>query len=372
MYNQKRIIVKYTFKDLKAFVFSMAYRGILGKFNYIFSGFILPLLCIVVILSYILIIGEANPLAILPSIIVIIIFSAFVRLPYYLQYYTLKKSMKKNNFLKDPICYEFEEDKLSISSSKGNSSVLWRNIYKALELKPCFVIYTSPVKYLIIPRRCLADSEQLKLVFDTLTHNIDKKKLKLKHYPLGKVSQAEPEDCSFQTINAVSNSLEETPLLHLQVSFTKEEFIAINYKLYYSSPSGIIMTAIGILLIISYIITPISNGSNAYIRLFLGLFFTIFLPVILYFKMAKGFDKDASLKKEYIYSFYEDYYTIQNETTEHKIFWSDLFKAKELKKAFLLYETKYIAHILPKRIFKEDEVKMNILRDRINDMKVNR
>ncbi|MFL0268702.1 YcxB family protein [Candidatus Clostridium radicumherbarum] len=372
MDSQKKIIVKYTFKDLKAFVFSITYRGILGKFNYIFSGFILPLLCIVMVLSYIFLIGDNNPLIILPSIIVIIMFVAFTHLPFYLQYYTLKKSMKKNNFLKDPLCFEFEEDKLIISSSKGNNSVLWKDIYKVLELKPCFVIYTSPVKYFIIPRRCLADSEQLGLVFNTLTHNIDKKKLKLKHYPLEKVSQEEPEYSSFETINDASISLEQTPLLQLQVSFTKEEYIAINYKLYYTSPTVIIMAAIGILLIISYIIAPISNGSNALIRLFIGLFLAIILPIMLYFKLVKSFEKDASFKQEYTYSIYEDCYIIQNESTEHRVLWSDLVKAKELKTAFLLYETEYIAQILPKRIFKEDEVKMNILRDRINNMKTHR
>ncbi len=371
MDNQKKIIVNYTFKDLKAFVFSKTYRGILGKFNYIFFGIIFPLLCIAILLASMLLTRESNSLFMLPSIITFIFFSAFIHLPFYLQYYTLKNSMKKNKFLKDPVCYEFDEDKLSISSPNGNNSVLWKDIYKVLELKPCFVIYTSPVKHIIIPRRCFTGSEQLKMFFDTLTNNINKKKLKLKHYPLGKVSQAEPEYLSFEAINDASNSLEETPLLQLKLSLTKEEVIAVNFKLYYTSPSGIIMTAMGIMLIISYIATLLSNGSSPFIRLLIGFFLAILIPIMTYFRIGKSFEKDASLQREYTYSFYKDYYIIQSVSTEHKIFWSDLVKAKELKTAFLLFETKYIAHILPKRVFNENEVKMNILRDLINNIKSN-
>lgn len=367
MQNFIKVNVTYTLKDLKEFAHAKFYPGVIGKMYYIILGFILPISCISIVIADAIINSDRSLLNLLPvTIIPFIVFSFIVQAPFLLHYFTIKSNFKKSKLLNTPQCFEFGENNLVVSSSNGYFSVLWQDIFKVRELKPCFVIYISPLKYFLIPRRCLSSQEQLELLRDILKEKIDKKKLKLKKYPLGKISVDKDIQKYDEAESNVQIAEEEIPLFELNFSLTKEELLAVNFRLFYTRPSGIIMTAAGLLLLVWYIEPLLSNGSSPIIRLFLGLFFTVYPPVILYYRTKKGFEKDASLHKVFTYKFYKNFYVVISEVTEHKVLWSDIVKITEIKTAYLIFVTKYIAHIIPKRVFEDNEEKMRMFKNITN------
>lgn len=367
MENSIKINVTYTLKDLKAYVYAKSYPGTLGRMYYLILGFIIPILFTAVILAGAVLTGDTSLLITLPlTIISFTIFSLIVQAPFLLNYFTMKSNFNKSKLLNIPQCFEFDEDKLVLSSTNGTFSVLWKDIFKVKELKPCFVIYTSPIKYFLLPRRCINSADQLDLLRNIFKQKIEKRKLKLKKYPLGKISL----DKDIQIYNEAAHNAqiteEEPSLLELHFSLTKEELLALNFRLFYTKPAGIIMTAAGILLLIAYIVPLFSNGSSSIIRLLLGLFFTAYPPVILYIKIKKGFEKDAALQKVFTYKIYNDFFIVVSEVNEHKTLWSDVVKVTEITSAFMIFVTKYIAHVIPKRVFEEDEEKIIMFKRILN------
>lgn len=373
MEDSIKINVTYTLKDLKEYVYAKSYPGTIGRLYYLMLGFILPILFTIIIFADAVLNKDASLLITLPiTIASFAMLSIIVQAPYLLNYFTVKSNFNKSKLLNVPQCFEFEEDKLIIASTNGSFSVYWKDIFKVKELKPCFAIYTSPVKCFLIPRRCISSTNQLEFLRAFLKEKVEKRKLKLKKYSLGKISL----DKDIQTYNetAVNTQIveEELCLLELQFSLTKEELQAVNFRLFYTKSGGILMTAVGILLLISYNIPLFSNGSSSIIRLLLGLFLLVYPPVILYFKTQSGFEKDASLKKFLTYKIYNNFFTVTSEGIEHKILWSDVVKVTELKSAFLIFVTKYIAQVIPKRVFDEDEEKIRTFKSLISQQHISK
>lgn len=364
MQNPIKINVTYTLNDLKEFVFAKSYPGTIGKMYYIILGFILPIAFTAIIIADVILNGDSSHLILIPSTIAaFIIFSLIIQAPFLLQYYAMKNNFKKSTLLNTPQCFELNENNLVMSSRNGSFSVLWEDVFRIRELKPCFILYTSPLKYSLIPRRCFNSQEQLEMFRDILRDKIDKKRLKFKKYPVGKINVDKDIQKYAETITDAQVPEEELPLFELSFSLAKEELLAANFRLYYTKPSGIIMTSLGFILLIGYIVPLLSNGSSTIVRLLVGLFFTVYPPSILYFRTQKGFEKDAALQKVFTYKFYKNFYIIISEVNEHKILWSDVVKTTEVKISFLIFVTKYIAHIIPKRAFEEDEEKIKMFKN---------
>jgi hypothetical protein len=367
MENSIKINVTYTLKDLKEYVYAKSYPGTIGRMYYLILGFIIPISFTIIILAAAVLTKDASLLMTLPiTIISFTIFSLIVQAPFLLNYFTMKSNFNRSKLLNIPQCYELDEDKLVLYSTNGTFSVLWKDIFKVKELKPCFVIYTSPIKYFLMPRRCINSSAQLELLRNIFKQKIEKRKLKLRKYPLGKISIDKDIQIYNEAVQSTQLPEENQPLLELHFSLKKEELLAVNFRLFYTKPAGIIMTAAGILLLIAYIASFFSNGSSSIIRLLLGLFFAAYPPVIIYFKIKKGFEKDAALQKVFTYKLYNDFFIVASEVNEHKILWSDVVKVTEQKSAFMIFVTKYIAHVIPKRVFEEDEEKIRMFKRILN------
>lgn len=363
MNNSIKINVTYTLKDLKAYVYAKSYPGTLGRIYYLSLGFIFPILFIIAMLAGSILTNDTSLLTILlPPTISFAMFSLIVQAPFLLNYFTMKSNFNKSKLLNVPQCFEFEEDKLVLSSSNGTFSVLWKDIFKIKELKPCFVIYTSPVKYFLLPRRCINSANQLELLRNIFKEKIEKRKLKLKKYRLGKISLDKDIEIYNETKQNVQITEEDQSLLQLHFSLTKEELLAVNFRLFYTKPAGIMMTSAGIGLLILYIAPSFSSGNDSIIRLILGLFLLAYPPIIIYTKIKKGFEKDAALQKVFTYKIYNDFFIIVSEVNEHKILWSDVIKVTELKSAFMIFATKYIAYVIPKRVFEENKEKIEMFK----------
>lgn len=359
------INVKYTLKDLKAFSFAKARSG------FRMVGFIF---CIILTIFFAY--GIVLAVLTIPSVVVIfmsltsmvvpaLLIWGFYLLPAFLTYSQLRTSFIKSRLLGLLQCYRFFDDRLEICSENGNFSLLWNDIYKVQELKPCFIIQSSPGKMSLIPRRCFESQEQLDLFIDIMKSRMENNKIKLKGYRLKNSNPDYGEIKYYENIDkAAGLEIEQgEPILEVQFSLLKNDYLDFNFRLYYTKPTGLILTAIGILLLAATIRNFILSIGNPILSLVLGIVFTFALPLKLYYSSVKCYERDAALQKPYIIRFYSEYFVVEHPSGTNKIKFCDLVKVTEFKSAILLFVTTQIAHIVPKRVFEGREDKLIAIRD---------
>ena len=153
-------------------------------------------------------------------------------------------------------CVEVSNDKFAVRTLESSFSLLWEEIYKIEELKPCFLIYYSPVKINVIPRRCFISQEQLDEFLNILRNNVSKKKLKLKNY---KLKKSLPDFGEVIKTDEITHAQEnewtdegEKPEITIKYELLKKDLLRINFKMYYSKPADIILTLLGVFLLYLY------------------------------------------------------------------------------------------------------------------------
>ncbi|MFZ5987947.1 MAG: YcxB family protein [Bacillota bacterium] len=374
MGEDNKILIKYTLKDIRAMSFARSYSGIFNKILLFWLGFLI-LVCIAFV-PIIVVASAEDPefLFILPLLaLAILFFSGIFLLPGTMAYLIQRNNYKKSKLLGELQCYEFNEEAVRISSSSGSFSLIWNDIFKVQELKPGFLIYSSPVKVFIIPRRCFTSQEQLDKFRSVLSSRVDKKKLKLKRYHIGKNSPDFGEVLYTDPVEKTCEHHEDDLLLELNFSLIRKDILSTNFKLYYTSPGGLIITGIGVLSLYGYVRCLLTLGYNLFPILPLGVLFTFFVPFLIYINSSKQFKEDTALQKSFTYKFYNDEYIVEHPSGINRIRWSDLVKAKETKTAFLLYISTQMIHVIPKRVFEQNKEGLNtlgkVIRDRVQNRK---
>ena len=359
------VYVRITMQDLKAFSFAKKRSGIY-KIGFIIS-IIFTMLLLLGIVAIVLTFSNAKELqmTIILMVIPALLIWGFNLLPAFLTYLKLRSDFEKSKLLGILQCYRFFEDRLEICSEIGSFCLPWNDIFRVYEIKPCFVIQPAPGKIFLIPRRCFNSQEQLDLFINTVESRVDKKRIKLKRYRL-RNSKPDYGEIKYQeNISQTADIKNENgnPIIEVQVSLSKNEYLAMNFRLYYTKPAGLIITAFGVLLIFSSIRSFFLITANSLIPFVLGVTFTLVMPLMLYSNVVKRYQKDVVLKKPYTYKFYEDYFVVEHPSGTNRIRFCDLVKVTEIKTTILLYVTTQLAHIVPKRIFDGREEELKALRD---------
>jgi hypothetical protein len=364
-----KLYVKYTLKDIKEFSYAKASPGIFGVAN-IFIYVLLAMFLFVTILFLSLDMdSDFDFLLVIMMLPTIIVFICAAFLPRYLIYSIQKRNFIKSKSLNMLQCIEFKENGIEITSESGNFFVQWNDILKIKELKPCFLITIGPYKSFLLPRRCFESQAQLDLFFSIVQMKLEKKKLKLKRYRL---KRSEPDRVEIEILSPVENAIEERTepsLLKLDFNLTKNDLLSFNFSYYYRKPVGILLTALGILLIVINIKNLIENNYN-FIGLFVGIGFTFIIPLYMYYIVHKQFKKDSALTKKYSYDFYNDFYIVTHPSGTNRISYKDLVKITETKNAFSFFVTTQIAHVIPKRVFADKEYGLEIMKSIVEKNKV--
>lgn len=366
MQEKLGINVKYTLKDLREYSFAKERSGI-QKAMFIFRivfAIMLTLGIAAVIPDFVN--GVENGIYIVIVTIVLLLFiCSFDLLGPFLVYLRLRDSFKKSKLLGILQCYRFFDDRLEIISETGSFTLWWRDVYSIRELRPCFVIQPSPGKIHLVPRRCFESQEQLDLFMNIIESGVGKRKIKLKGYKLKNSSpdhgEIKTSECTDQTAE-IKNEQGE-PILEVQCSILRDEYVGLNFRLYYTKPAGLLVTAIGVLFIYSSIRNLSFNPMSSFVALALGVTFIFFIPLKLYFSIIKRYENDAAIRKPYIIEFYDEYFVVGHPDGANKILYSDLVRVIEKKTAIMLFVTINTAHIVPKRAFEGREDELKALRD---------
>lgn len=358
--NSIKINIKYRLKDFRDFCLAKKYKGIFGEISLIISSLLLLSISLLVLFTMIYIFIEHEDIELILFLFVTIFFglllcAVFALGPFWLSYSACKREYSKNKLLQSLNCMEVTKETITMSDAEGTSTLSWDDIYKVQELRPCFLIYLSPLKSLLIPKRCFISQEQLVNFRGILWGSgLGKRKLKLKNYNLKSSSpdygeielRTEPLTEYFEVDN------EENPDIVLEITLEKKDLLNTNFITFYSNPLMIIITLLGLLFLISGILNFESLINRATI---LGTIFVFFPPVMMLIGVNRAYNNDPLLKKPFKYSFYKGHYIIDNATGTSRIDCKKLVKIVEMKSSFLLYISTRFFHMIPKRVFEGKE-----------------
>lgn len=354
-----KILVKLTLKDLRDFTIAGVYARAVDKIMLVFYIIMILFFGLGILSDFVT--GKSNHNEL--YIILLVIFTGLIFLPGMFQYLAHRNNYRKSKLLSDLQCYEFLDEGLRTSSSVGSSTMKWSDIFMVLELKPCFLIFLSPLKYFLIPKRCLHSKEELELLRRMITQHMDPKQRKLKKYRLGQVAPDTGEIIIPQSVELLNENPETGPLMELDFFLTKQEQLKFHFQHYYTSPSGSILTVLGAMITLLVLIGLFNNSDYYVTLLILGLGFIVFAPLFIYINVSKQYNQDPAFKLKHSFKIYEDYFTLhQPNTSEYRLQWRDLVKGKEFGVGILLYLTTGLVLYIPKRVLAENPADYEKLR----------
>jgi hypothetical protein len=129
-----------------------------------------------------------------------------------------------------------------------------------------------------------------------------------------------------------------------------DEYRKLIFRLSYVKPGIIYVHLIGLIMITSYLI----NGNGNYFILFIVLFL-LAMPLIVYRTANSNYKATKMVHENINYQFTPETISITGETFNSTVQWKSLHKVKEVNAWFLLYTSKQVALLVPKRSFRSQE-----------------
>jgi signal transduction histidine kinase len=236
MEKKIKINIKYTVKDIKAYSFARTISKPLNKILLIISSLIAVFYLVLISLVFFISQGDESIIlfTLFLSFFIIFFMNLLVAIiPFVIFYISTLNNYRKSKLMEKLQCLEINYEEMSMHSLSGNFSIKWNDIYRVQELKPCFLIFISPYKSILLPRRCFNNEAQLAEFKSILAEKMQKNKLKLKNYKIGKVSPDDDEKIeAIEPLKEFSQQTakeEETELLNLCFSLSKKDIIQMNY-----------------------------------------------------------------------------------------------------------------------------------------------
>lgn len=366
MQESSKVNVKLTSKDIRSYSINKSLQNKSIKSKLFITVFFTTMFIFTVSVMF------SDPLiydlrvkVLLISIPAYLFIMAVLYSPMLTTYIVNANNYKKSPLLQNSHLYIIMDEGIACTSSYGIYNLKWSEIRLIQEFKSCLAVSDILGKCFIIPKRCFDNVEHLNNFIRIIFSKIDRSKLKLS---ATKFSNFSPENEASTVINQSQTPMESDesePFSEIKVLLNKKELLKINYKTYYTSPQGIILTALGLLFLISFIkmlIYGYIEFITLPISLFMGSIFTFLIPVSSFFKVSSQFKKSELFKNPYTYKFYSDYFTVSHPCGNNQILWSKLVKAKEQKSSIMLYTTTQEAYIIPKSAFQDKEEQLKLLK----------
>ncbi len=140
--------------------------------------------------------------------------------------------------------------------------------------------------------------------------------------------------------------------MKIKTKLTFKEYLGLMFTLTYRNGWILFIAVIGILdllfVCLYFIGLPIFKEPPV-MPIILGLSFTFLLPVSIFLSAKKNFYSNARLQEEVEYEFYWNKMKTKGSSFNSEIEWKKSYKIVELKKWFLIYQSRQVANLIPKR-----------------------
>lgn len=148
-------------------------------------------------------------------------------------------------------------------------------------------------------------------------------------------------------------------MIELKIKITLQDYRRLNFLLVYRRPMTVILSFIGIINIIAFLIYLCSNFgnflTNPIFNLVFGIGLTIVTPASIYYSSKKIFNTNKYLQEESIWTISEEKVKIKGKSFESEYNWSNVYKIKKIKNWTIIYQDRIIANFIPMKSFKTHE-----------------
>jgi len=137
-----------------------------------------------------------------------------------------------------------------------------------------------------------------------------------------------------------------------------KEYLSLQYTLTYSNGWLIWVSLCGLAALLGSIMQLfglMDNYDKQYWGLFFGILVLIF-PWLIYRTAKRNFKTHQILQEEISYDFFPDRLVITSSYSNSEIPWKKIYKIKELKNWFLIYQSDRIANLISKSCLSPEEV----------------
>ena len=148
--------------------------------------------------------------------------------------------------------------------------------------------------------------------------------------------------------------------IKVTTKLTFEDFRKVNFYFLYRKTGTKVALVIGtiIMLIVGFNYateTPFFNSFPA-IPFALGLVMTVFPPYSVFRTARKIYDSNKMINEKIEYEFDKDQISISGESFHSKISWGKLHELSTTKSWFLIWQTKQVANVIPRRDISDNQI----------------
>ncbi len=149
--------------------------------------------------------------------------------------------------------------------------------------------------------------------------------------------------------------------LSIKTKLTYPEYRAFNLYNLYTRPTGILLTFIGLMMwgvVLLYLVGYLdTSGQFPLQQLIFAIGMTVLVPGFTIWKTKRIYDSNIRFKEEMVYTFDETWIQVKGESFESKLTWEKMYKIKETKSWFLIYQNKIAANVIPKKGMNAQQLK---------------
>ena len=148
-------------------------------------------------------------------------------------------------------------------------------------------------------------------------------------------------------------------MIELSFKLTLENYRKINFLVLYKQPVTIILTLIGILSLIFFVLNLVGSAGNILSdtlpHLGIGIAFTFAIPAMVFISSKKTFETNNYLQEEIFWTISEEKIKFKGKSFGAEYSWSNIFKIKKVSNWVIIYQSKAIANFIPIESFRSNE-----------------
>lgn len=157
---QTKIKINMTVKDMFSFLLNNTYRK--------FTGIIWVAFSLVLIAVTIITWGDVK---IINSILLIVLACMYTVVNPIMLYFKAKSQIKNNDYFKEELCYELNDEGITVTQGEAMAETKWEEIWKAVRMGRNVVVYVTNLRAFVWPVSCI--SEQYEEIYGIIRKNMN-------------------------------------------------------------------------------------------------------------------------------------------------------------------------------------------------------
>ena len=150
--------------------------------------------------------------------------------------------------------------------------------------------------------------------------------------------------------------------LSITTKLTFDDFRKVNFYFLYRKTASKISLVLGTILLL-VIIIPYATGTTFWtqfpaIPLAIALLLTVLSPYSVFRTARKNYDSNEMINEKITYEFDKDTIAISGESFHSKLSWDMLYEVKLTKTWFLIWQTRQVANVIPRRDITDSQIEL--------------